>query len=421
MPYEYDNDLLRQGLICLRAGEFSSARRYLERALEMADDWETRARANFYLSQVTDDPAEKRNFLENTLAIEPSNGEARRALAILDGKLQPSQIVDANASPAPVSAEREVRAERFTCPKCGGRMTFAPDGFSLTCEFCTRSQILSQRPAAQEQDFMLAMATGQGQRAPVAVQTAHCAGCGADFILPPTQKTAICAYCGSAHVLRGDERQLLEPDSLLPFRFARREAVRRLVDWVQQNKIQPQGKVQPPRGIYLPVWTFDIGGNFPWQGKIYRNKRWLELAEVEPVFYNDIALPAGKTSPNLMKKLLRGCDFSQAAAYDPRYLSGWAAELFDAPLASASLLARQMAVERSRENILHKRGSLRDFTYSSSQLSILSFRLTLIPVWRTEISLEENSFPLFINGFSGEVLGEAPARGALAWLEKLLG
>lgn len=421
MPYEYDNDLLRQGLICLRAGEFSSARRYLERAIEMADDWETRARANFYLSQLAENPAEKRNFLENALAIDPANAEARRALAILDGKLNPGEIVDANALPAQPGAPRPVSAERFTCPKCGGRMTFAPDGRTLSCEFCARNQTLSGQPAGSEQDFILAMATGKGHSAPIAVQTFHCGGCGADFILPPAQKSAICAYCGSPHVIRGDKRQLIEPDAVLPFRFARREAIRRLVAWVEKNKIQPQGKVQPPRGIYLPAWTFDIAGNFPWRAKIYRNKRWVEISDEETVFYNDIALPAGKSAPALMQKLLGGYDFSQAAAYDARYLSGWAAELFEVSLSTASLAARQIAVERLRQSILAKRGSLQDLGYGSSGLSILSFRLLLVPVWRTSCQQESGQFEIFINGCSGEVLGETPARGPLAWLEDFLG
>ena len=52
MPEEYDNDLLREGILHFKAKEFPLARRYFERALDSADDLQTQAEANYYLSQV---------------------------------------------------------------------------------------------------------------------------------------------------------------------------------------------------------------------------------------------------------------------------------------------------------------------------------------------------------------------------------
>src|SRR5689334_1373999 len=124
MPSNYDNELLREAIINVKANEYSIARRYLERALELADDFETRVQANFYMSQVTDDPVQKRKYLEETLAFSPTHADARKALAILDGKLEPGEIVDPDRLAALSAETQKARADRFTCPKCGSRMIF---------------------------------------------------------------------------------------------------------------------------------------------------------------------------------------------------------------------------------------------------------------------------------------------------------
>ncbi|MFO7585961.1 MAG: hypothetical protein R6W69_14630 [Anaerolineales bacterium] len=419
MSSQYDNEMVRMGIIHFKSGEFPAARRYFERALEVADDNDTRFKANLYLSRLLDDPAQKRRHLESALAIEPTHGEARRELAILDGKLKPDEIIDPNALAAQSANPRAVSADRFTCPNCGGRMVFDADGRTLICEYCARNQSMTTGTVEEEQDFIVAMATGKGHRKPVAMQTFHCQGCGADFLLPPTAKSATCSYCASTHVIRGDARELVEPDAIVPMGFDQREAVRRLVAWVEQNKIEPQGKVQPPRGVYLPVWTFDIVGNIPWKGMVYRNKRYHPVSGIHPVLLNDVGLPAVRRMAELMSRLLPEFDLPNAPAYDPRYLAGWPAEVYERTMSEASLDARQQAVGRVKQQIQSQQSGVTDLSYDTTGISILSFKLVFVPVWTTSYMVEGQRYAVIINGASGEVHGETPERGILDWLGNL--
>ena len=50
--------------------------------------------ACYWLSEVSDDPTEKRSLLEEILANNFGDARARRKLAILDGKIKPEEIVD---------------------------------------------------------------------------------------------------------------------------------------------------------------------------------------------------------------------------------------------------------------------------------------------------------------------------------------
>ena len=420
MPSDYDNDLLHEAILNIKARDFAMARHYLERALELADDWDTRTQANFYMSQLADDPAQKRQYLEETLALDPTHIEARRALAILDGKLKPEDIVDADHLPVQATETHNATANRFVCPKCGSRMVFDGDGRTLVCESCARQETLSSAHPQNEQDFIVAMANGQGQRRPVAMNTFACQGCGARFLLPPEVISETCSYCGSVYVLAGTA-ELVEPDSIIPLAFNQHEAALHLVEWVEKHKITPQGKVRAPRGLYMPVWTFDIMGDVPWSGTVHRNKQTVHVSGDEAAGFDAIIIPASSKLGDLFQKALKEYAFSSASAYDPRYLAGWPAEIYEMAMAPASLEARGRVVDRIKEIIHADTPGVYDLGYSTSGLSILSFKLVLVPVWVTEYSLEDHIFRVLINGQNGAVYGETPSHGILDWIGNALG
>lgn len=418
MASDYDNELLRYGIACFKSGDFETAHNYIERALDSADDYETRAKAYFYLSELTDEPKAKRNYLEEVLALDITHAAARRSLAILDGKLKIEDIVDPDHMPAPAAGTVNASADRFTCPKCGGRMVYAPDGVALVCEYCQRTQSLKNGKIADEQDFFVAMASGKGHRKPVAMQTCQCQGCGAEFILGAQEMSATCAYCGSAHVVR-QSRELAAPDSILPLGFDQRESARRLVAWVEKHKIEPEGKVEVPHALYLPVWTFDVMGNIPWNGSVYRNKRLVPVSGTEVKNFNDIIVPASHKLTSLLEKLLPEFNFSVVAPYDPRFLAGWPAEVYDMSMSEASLEARSQAVEQVRQSIRAEYGHVMGLSYSTTGLSVTSFKLVLVPVWVTEYASGGKSYRVVINGMTGAVHGETPNYGLLDWLGEL--
>lgn len=64
---------------------------------------------------------------------------------------------------------------------------------------------------------------------------------------------------------------------------------------------------------------------------------------------------------------------------------------------------------------------LRDLNYSTANLSIMSFKLVLVPVWITEYVLESRTYRVIINGQAGSVYGETASQGILGWLESLFG
>jgi predicted RNA-binding Zn-ribbon protein involved in translation (DUF1610 family) len=436
MPSDYAESLLQTGIIEAKAGEINAARRYLERAIDLSGDPAVLAKAWYWLSKITEDPAQKRAALENCLSFDMRHAQARRALAILDGKLDASEIIDPDAASAISTGPKQATADRFMCPQCGAKMVFAPDGVSLMCEHCTRTQSLPAQGAAQEQDFLIAMATARGHRAPVAMQIFHCQGCGAEFILPPDVLSTTCAYCDSPYVIRLESsREMLSPEGIIPHAFDQKQASRLLADWLEQNGMKPLGKTGAPRGVYLPVWTFDLGGAIGYRGDQHevdegfrRSSQQIVHVEGEyPVHLDDLPVPASCKVASGLAHLLPTFALKAIRPYDPRYLADWAAEVYDVPMAEASLEARSQAYQWFKRKLPGEITALFNLKISSANLVVESFKLVLVPVWMAEMPFEGKKYLVLINGQNGVVqddrLGRStskPKNGLFGWLDGLL-
>jgi hypothetical protein len=440
---DYGKDLLRTGIIEAKAGHKESAQRYLDRAVYMSRDHDVMAEAWYWLSQVVDDAAEKRKAVENCLAHDLRHARARRMLAILDGKLKEDEIIDPNQLPAAPEGLRAANADRFMCPKCGGRMAFAPDGQSLVCDYCSRANALgfTSKPAV-EKDFVIAMATARGHGKPLNEQVFHCEGCGSEFLLPPEQISANCIYCGSPHVVNWENTgDLLAPDGVLPHQFDQEQAAKFLVGWIEKNKIKPEKKMERPHGLYLPLWTFDIGGEIDYTGEVYENdedgnvitlidsgnqgrvkKR---VSDKYPVMVNDLPIPASRKLSAVFVELISSFDLKSVKPYDPRFLADWPAEVYDIPMAEASLDARGQAYARYKKELRYKLGSMKLVRSSSASMAVESFKLVLLPVWMTELPFGGREHLILVNGANGVVASDLPDKkakkgGLMDWLGDLL-
>ncbi len=441
---DYSRDLLRTGIIELKGGNRDSARRYIDRALYMSSDHDVMAEGWYWMSQLVDDPLEKRKALENCLSHDLHHARARRALALLDGKLKPDDIVDPDAPAADAASPAVSEAQRFMCPKCGARMHFAADGQSLVCDHCARQLPMRSDDcppgASTEKDFLLAMATAQGHGKPLAEQVFVCQGCGAQFFLPPTQLSVTCPYCASPHVVSFEKSAgLLAPDAMIPHAFEQARARSILQGWLAQ-KLASGGAAQPydvpePHGLYLPVWVFDLGGAIDYTGEVVEGHeiafgrqavRRAPISDRYPAALLSLAVPASRKLSAPFVRLLATYHLPALQAYDPRYLADWPAELYDIPLADASLDARSRGYALLKRDMAVRLAPVQILSASSAGLVVDSFRLVLLPVWVAEVSEDGGRQLVLINGQTGDVSGDIQSRPShsgklLSWLSDLIG
>lgn len=440
-------DLLNRGIAAARAKDEDEARFYLDWVLRIDADREQKAQAWLWLSEIADDPAEKRNCLEDVLVNEPANASARRGLAILDGRLDPADIIDPDHPSAQLQEERSqpVQTQRFICQRCGGKMAFKPDGKSLRCEYCDREQTLfaamKEGATVQEHDFIVALATVKGHSKPVGVQPFACQGCGASFLLGSSVLSLTCAYCGSAHVVKLPEtRQLILPEGLIPFGVSEKDAQLAFREWLKEKKPRGKIKVTRVRGFYAPTWTFDLLGEIRWQCHTYREEgikfevggipvsvannsgRLVKEQGSHPVVEDDILVPASHKLPaELMMTAVKDYALSKVVSYDEGYLADWPAEVYEISVSDASLVARRETLANARRFMRTRLnatlGDFKDLQLNTSGVIVESYKLILLPVWVARYRHEGKTYHVVVNGQTCEVRAQEPRN----WLQKIFG
>lgn len=427
--------LMTQGVAEAKEGHKEEAYYYLEWVLRADSTDDERSEAWVWLSQIYEDAAHKRVCLEQALLHQPLNPVARRSLAVIDGRLQASEIIDPNQAqpqPAADAQPREVEAEQFQCPRCASLMNYTPDGQALLCEFCSFRQELDVPEAhvqseygigGLEKDFIAALATAKGHSQPVAMRAIQCMGCAIEFVLAPEVLSITCPYCDSVYVTETAEtREILPPQALIPFSISQNDVQLIMRAWFKQHGIQ-RPRVSSIVGMYLPLWTFDIGGELAWRGLQQGSDNWIPVSGRKHIFYDDVVVPATKRLPKTLMKEVYKYDYKQLVAYDARFLADWPAERYQLPLGDASLQARKQIITEVRKKPYKITGGeyIEDFSVQSKDLLVESYKLILVPLWMLHYKVEDTVYDVIINGQTGNVRGDRPQKNVVgklfSWLK----
>lgn len=414
-------DVLVRGIAAAKARDKAEARFCLEWVLRMDASLDQRVDAWFWLSEVSDCPGEKRDLLENVLAASPGHAGARRALAILDGRLNPEEVVDPDRMQVSDSgAPRPAEAARFGCPTCGARMRYVPSSNALRCQYCGHRQALSNGAAGGagegEQDFVVALATLRGHATPTTARTFRCSSCGKSFVLSPQTLSLTCAYCGSTYAVREAEtRELIPPSSLIPCTVTPEGAAKALVDWLEGASASATAPGTRVRGVYVPAWAFDFAGEVGWTAElpaVLGRQRVTESGTL-PVLYHDVLAAASTLPVSRVDDLLKSYYLSALVPFDKRYLADWPAETYSISVSDASLAARGQALALARADVGEQlSGEAQGLSLNSVGLTIDSYRLVLLPLYVIQYSERSQPKVAVVNGQTGSVHGDPP-RGSL--------
>jgi transcription elongation factor Elf1 len=480
-------ELLIKGLAAAKSGDprdRQEAEFYLEWVLVTDANMDQQSQAWYWLSRVTEDPEKRKECLENVLSIQPTHPDARRDRAILEGRLKVSDMrANPVASGMAVAQSQEVSAQqsrRFRCPKCGASASFDSNVGMLRCQFCgtqidEQGEAIEQAApvsavvgeAVSEQDWIAAIHTEVGHRwALPQDRMLECQGCGAHVTFASSRASARCAYCGSPYAVRAVEDDLREPDGIILFGGdavgAATQARKCLVEQGARigvpDDLPGLATLQVPTPIYLPFWTFDMGGEVRWSGwvreemdiagvsvdeldnavrvggialgvftgnfdfaartaadmvaKKYDRSNMVHTSGAVGVVLDDVLVP-GTTSlpPEMLGKLKY--ETRRATPYDAGVLADWPAEVYSVSMADASLSARQQAIKEADEQVALHTGQLTPAFGDSMQINragiaVISYKLLLLPLWVVEYTYREKSYRLLVNGQTGLVVGDPP-------------
>ncbi len=154
-----------------------------------------------------------------------------------------------------------------------------------------------------------------------------------------------------------------------------------------------------------------------------RHTRLVAQVYEEPVLYSDLLVAAGQELSPKIAEGLDDFDLGALLPYAPGYLAGWPAEVYRITVADASIIARKMAWEDARRRLLADRaeqGEEYEGVVTSSGISVLGFKLLLLPFWLGRYRYRGQEYPVAVNGQTGQVRGEGPRGGMRRLFESIL-
>ena len=430
---EFVRSLLVYGIAAVKGNDKQEARSYLNRVLYQIDaSLDQKIEAWWWLSQITESPEEKKELLQNILLIDPTEPRSRREMAVLQGKLKPQEVLGPHETGHPLpttTASADSKANHLVCPQCGGKVSYLVSQQALCCASCGTAlkdpHLNEAFSTIEEQDFYADLPTTRGRCWELpSERNLKCQGCGALFLVSESNQTGSCPYCESPYAVEPvDNSILIRPQGVVTFRIDAEGALNRARTYLSTHSsfLEPEHAVLNfPTGIYMPFWTFDIQGELHWRRQLPKEAQqgWSvvlssqrpEAQEEEmgswPVNYDDLLIPAGSRLPAELLHRIADFDTGDAVPYTIDRLAGWATEIYQVTMANASVKAHQLAFEKAKKEFLETLSpfsSLAKPTFSSTGISIDTYKLLLLPVWKIASGSHAQRAIVLVNGQTGTV------------------
>ena len=417
--------LLYEGISAARVANRTLARSLLNQAIQING---LDARPYVWLSSVTDDPIERRQFLEQAVAIDPTHAAARRGLAILSGNLDEAQILPEGAVVSRRIGEVvDVQARVFLCPQCGGQVAFSPDVIQLACNYC--GHILEAGPppvqdyladhAEQVLDFVLP--TTSAHTWAEAQHRLACERCGAVLLLSPEDKSIECPYCASRQFVDAPSvEKLIDPQLMILMRLDEHKVLEAIKKWLGKGLFIPDDlrsgltrlKMRP---AYYSGWTFDGTIEVKWACEVQagsgRYSHWEPRSGVLTRFFDDILIPGVRALKGEQLALVTPFDLQAVVEFKAENLVGWSTLIYNRSLSDASLLAREQVMKIVRSEMSYKvepGRQKRNLETRGSGWSGMTFKHILFPIWTGSYSYRGEVYTVLVNGQTGKVGGAKP-------------
>ena len=341
-------------------------------------------------------------------------------------------------------SQPESTSHAFRCPQCRGEMSFDAGAQSMVCPFCDHKLQVAEEEGTRsvvEHDLEKGLAgeaeqTGLGTK----VRSSTCKECAATVTFPENMTATSCDFCGSAQVMAQEEnRKLIRPESVLPFKVDRKVASARFKGWLKglwfrPSDLKARAQVTQINGVYVPYWTFDARVESDWtaeagyhyyeteqyteeddQGNEVTKTREVQKTRWEPAWgartdqYDDLLIAASKGLPEDLAHKLRSFDTAELRAYDPAFLAGWKAEEYSLPL---NLAWDDAVLEMEKAQHSRCAGDIPGDTHRglnvTNHFSDETFKHVLLPIWISAYRYGGKVFRFLVNGQTGEVVGTAP-------------
>jgi DNA-directed RNA polymerase subunit RPC12/RpoP len=335
----------------------------------------------------------------------------------------------------------------FPCPSCGSAFRYDPRKQMLVCDHCgnTAEPMVPDGPwggggggGIAELDFQAALDARLPDNEIEVTRVLNCPNCGAQVDFEPATHAAECPFCATPVVSDTGQNRHIKPKGVLPFLLDESDAKTAMTKWLGRLWFAPGGLANYARkgrrlnGIYIPYWTFDAATRSAYrgaQGTIYYERRsvirngqrqsqnvqkirWRGASGRVARAFDDVLVLATRSLPRSFTDALPPWDLSALRPYRPEFIAGFRAESYTVELDTGFHEARShMNRIIERDIRFDIGGDLQRIEKVETQVSDVTFKHILLPIWVAAYRYRGKSYRFVVNGQTGRVQGERPYSG----------
>jgi predicted RNA-binding Zn-ribbon protein involved in translation (DUF1610 family) len=339
----------------------------------------------------------------------------------------------------PLTPPAPLAEYRFPCETCGSDLRFDPDAARLVCDHCGNAAAIEGSETRAHAIAELDLHSGLGADLPGAemheTRVTTCPNCAAQVAFEAGKHATECPFCATPVVVDTGTRRQIKPRAVLPFALSEAAARDAMTAWLGKLWFAPNGvqeyarKGRRMQGIYVPYWTYDAQTKSSYRGErgtVYyvtrtitrdgkqvqeqvQKIRWSAAAGRVARFFDDVLVLASKSLPKRYTDALEPWDLTALEPYTPEYLAGFRAEAYAVPLEDGFAQARAHMDRVIERDVKFDIGGDRQRVHDiDTDLSDLTFKHILLPVWLAAYKYRGKTYRFVVNGRSGRVQGERP-------------
>jgi predicted RNA-binding Zn-ribbon protein involved in translation (DUF1610 family) len=319
---------------------------------------------------------------------------------------------------------------RFPCDACGSDLRYAPGSDRLVCDHCGNEQQIADAGfwgGVHELDFRAAVEARLPEIEIEETRVLTCPNCGAQVEFTEQVHAKECPFCATPVVTGTGTHRHIKPKGVLPFSLDERQARDAMIGWLGRLWFAPNGlqayarKGRKLDGIYVPFWTFDAKTQSAYHGERgtvhtrgsgknrHTEIRWRRISGRVARAFDDILVLASRSLPKRFTDALEPWDLAGLETYRPEFLAGFRAEAYQVELLDGYDEARahmdRVILRDVRFDIGGDRQRVHDV---QTQVSDVTFKHVLLPVWMAAYKFRGESYRFVVNGRTGRVQGERP-------------
>ena len=251
----------------------------------------------------------------------------------------------------------------YTCPCCGGPLTYSGESGRLECAACENSYdteaLEMLNPAESEQHISFDRPSDGFQADENGVQAYICKNCGAELMTEDTTTATECPYCGSPTILPDRIEGGVKPELVVPFKMTKEQAQKQFEDYFKGKRLLPniflngRNRIAEMRRLYVPYWLFDCDAHadIVYDAEKQHTERrgeW-EITRTEhyavrrrgSMRFENIPVDGSVKMDDKIRESLEPYDLSSAVPFSPAVLAGALADHADAECAQCESRAAE--------------------------------------------------------------------------------